>query len=127
MSSNDEIKVTNGTMITLTEVAASKVRDLLVGRGSPNAGLRVGVRGGGCSGNSYFMEFCDPEGQAQDDQIIESHGVRLVWIRAARCCWRHRSGLRRRPDGHRLQVQQPERATQLRVWRKLLGLSDRTP
>jgi iron-sulfur cluster assembly protein len=64
------------TMITLTPVAAEKVRNLLTGRGSPQAGLRVGVRGGGCSGNSYFMEFCDAE--SPDDQVVESNGVRLV-------------------------------------------------
>ena len=63
-------------MITLTPVAAAKVKDLLANRGNPQAGLRVGVRGGGCSGNSYFMEFCDAE--SPDDQVIESNGVRLV-------------------------------------------------
>ncbi len=64
------------TMINLTPVAAEKVKSLLTGRGIPQAGLRVGVRGGGCSGNSYFMEFCDAE--SPDDQVIESNGVRLV-------------------------------------------------
>ena len=64
------------TTISLTPVAAEKVKNLLAGRGSPQAGLRVGVRGGGCSGNSYFMEFCDAE--SPDDQVIESNGVRLV-------------------------------------------------
>jgi iron-sulfur cluster assembly protein len=64
------------TMITLTPVAAEKVRALLEGRGTPQSGLRVGVRGGGCSGNSYFMEFCDAE--SPDDQVLESNGVRLV-------------------------------------------------
>ena len=71
-----ESKGTSVTMISLTAVAAEKVKTLLAGRGSPQAGLRVGVRGGGCSGNSYFMEFCDAE--SPGDQIIESNGVRLV-------------------------------------------------
>ena len=71
-----DTKGAGSTMITLTPVAAEKVKGLLAGRGNPQAGLRVGVRGGGCSGNSYFMEFCDAE--APEDQIIESHGVRLV-------------------------------------------------
>jgi len=66
----------NAAAITLTPVAAEKVKALLVNRGSPDAGLRVGVRGGGCSGNSYFMEFCDAE--SPEDQVTESHGVRLV-------------------------------------------------
>ena len=63
-------------MITFTEVAAQKVKDLLSQRGTPEIGLRLGVRGGGCSGNSYFMEFCDAE--SPGDQVIESNGVRLV-------------------------------------------------
>ena len=63
-------------MIALTPVAADKVKELLTGRGTPQIGLRIGVRGGGCSGNSYFMEFCDAE--SEGDQIVESQGVRLV-------------------------------------------------
>jgi iron-sulfur cluster assembly protein len=47
------------SMISLTPMAADKVKELLTGRGTPEIGLRVGVRGGGCSGNSYFMEFCE--------------------------------------------------------------------
>lgn len=62
--------------ISLTAVAAGKVKELLVNRGTPDTGLRLGVRGGGCSGNSYFMEFCDAE--SPGDQVIESNGVRLV-------------------------------------------------
>jgi len=62
-------------MITLTSLAADKVRDLLAQRGTPDVGLRIGVRGGGCSGNSYYMEFCDAE--SPGDDVIEAHGVKL--------------------------------------------------
>jgi iron-sulfur cluster assembly protein len=62
--------------LTLTPLAAGKVRELLEERGTPALGLRLGVRGGGCSGNSYFMEFCEAE--SPGDQVFESHGVRLV-------------------------------------------------
>jgi len=62
-------------MITLTEIAAKKVIELLTDR--PNQiGLRVGVRGGGCSGFTYFLEFVeevDPR-----DRELESHGIKLV-------------------------------------------------
>jgi iron-sulfur cluster assembly protein len=64
------------TGLTLTPLAAGKVRELLEERGTPALGLRLGVRGGGCSGNSYFMEFCEAE--SPGDQVFESHGVRLV-------------------------------------------------
>ena len=62
--------------VTLSPLAAEKVLELLNQRPSPEFGLRIGVRGGGCSGNSYFMEFCDAE--SEGDQIVESQGVRLV-------------------------------------------------
>ena len=62
--------------ITLTALAADKVRELLDQRGTPALGLRLGVRGGGCSGNSYFMEFCEAE--SPGDEVFDSHGVRLV-------------------------------------------------
>ena len=62
-------------MITLSTVAAEKVRGLLEQRGTPDVGLRIGVRGGGCSGNSYYMEFCDAE--APGDEVVETNGVKL--------------------------------------------------
>ncbi len=65
-------------MIQLTEVAAGKVKELLVQRGTPESGLRIGVRGGGCSGNSYFMEFCETAAALPGDEVVDSNGVRLV-------------------------------------------------
>ena len=62
-------------MITMTATAAEKVKKLLTQRGTPDIGLRIGVRGGGCSGNSYFMEFCDAE--SPGDEILDTDGVRL--------------------------------------------------
>ena len=62
--------------VQLTPLAASKVLDLLVQREKPNDHLRIGVRGGGCSGNSYFMEFA--EVAEPGDEVIESHGVKLL-------------------------------------------------
>ena len=62
-------------MITFTPVAVSKVKALLAQRGTPETGLRLGVRGGGCSGNSYFMEFCDAP--SAGDETFESEGIKL--------------------------------------------------
>ena len=64
------------TGISMTAIAAEKVKELIAQRGTPEHALRIGVRGGGCSGNSYFMEFCESE--TPSDQVFESHGVRLV-------------------------------------------------
>ncbi|MFI5370487.1 MAG: HesB/IscA family protein [Candidatus Eisenbacteria bacterium] len=62
-------------IVDLTPVAADKVRELLAQRGTPGAGLRIGVRGGGCSGNSYFMEFCESE--SPGDEVVASQGITL--------------------------------------------------
>ena len=63
------------TMITITEFAAGKVKDLM-GDENPNARLRVYVKGGGCSGFSYGMVF--DEKITEDDTILEYNGVKLT-------------------------------------------------
>ncbi len=74
INQSSQVQVRNG--ISLSAHAAQKVLELLEQRGTQGHGLRVGVRGGGCSGNSYFMEFCEAE--APGDEVYESHGVKLV-------------------------------------------------
>ena len=63
-------------MITLTESAATKVKDLIEAEGEPNLALRVAVRPGGCSGFSYEM-FFDTD-VADDDNLTDFAGVRVV-------------------------------------------------
>ena len=63
-------------MITLTDTAASKVKDLIDAEGEPNLALRVAVRPGGCSGFSYEM-FFDTD-VAADDNLTDFEGVRVV-------------------------------------------------
>ena len=63
-------------MITLTDSAASKVRELLDAEGEPELALRVAVRPGGCSGYSYEMFF---DGDvAGDDEQAHFGGVKVV-------------------------------------------------
>lgn len=62
-------------IVDITPVAADKVRQLLAQRGTAAAGLRIGVRGGGCSGNSYFMEFCESE--SPGDEVVTCQGITL--------------------------------------------------
>jgi iron-sulfur cluster assembly accessory protein len=54
-------------VITLTETAAAKVKELLTAEGAEDLALRVAVRPGGCSGFSYEM-FFDGEIAADDEQ-----------------------------------------------------------
>ncbi len=54
-------------MITLTDAAAVKVRQLLAAEGADDLALRVAVRPGGCSGFSYEM-FFDSDVTADDEQ-----------------------------------------------------------
>ena len=62
-------------MITLTERAADRVRDLLQREGHPNAALRLRVTAGGCSGLRYELAF----DEVQDvDHALEQHGVAVV-------------------------------------------------
>jgi len=63
-------------VITLTDTAASKVKDLIDAEGEPNLALRVAVRPGGCSGFSYEM-FFDTD-VSEDDNLTDHHGVRVV-------------------------------------------------
>ncbi|HET7874808.1 MAG TPA: iron-sulfur cluster assembly accessory protein [Methylomirabilota bacterium] len=62
-------------MITLTEAAAKKISDLRLEEGKPEWGLRIRLVGGGCSGMSYELGWEETAGE--DDDIIESHGVRV--------------------------------------------------
>ena len=65
-------------MITLTDKGAEKVREFLDGQSAvaQTSGLRVGVRGGGCSGFQYGFTF--DEAQAEDDLALEREGVTLL-------------------------------------------------
>jgi iron-sulfur cluster assembly protein len=64
-------------MITLTDKGAEKVRDFLSSQQAvaETAGLRVGVRGGGCSGFQYALAFDE---QRAGDQVFEDKGIRLL-------------------------------------------------
>jgi len=69
-------------MITLTDKSAEKVREFLSGQATvvETAGLRVGVRGGGCSGFQYALAFDE---QRDGDSIFEDKGIRLLVDRAS--------------------------------------------
>ena len=63
--------------ITFTDLGAQKVQEFLAGQGeeAAEAGLRVGVKGGGCSGFQYQLAF---DAQKDGDVVFESHGLKLL-------------------------------------------------
>ena len=63
------------TVITVTEAAAGKIRELLSEEGKTESGLRVFVQGGGCSGFQYGLMIEESGGMG--DQVYESNGVKL--------------------------------------------------
>ncbi len=64
------------TFITITDTAAERVRSMLSGRGKPSAGVRVGVRGRGCSGLGYTLEFADEKNDF--DEVVEQKGITVL-------------------------------------------------
>ena len=63
-------------MINVSEMAATKIAELLTEESKNGSGLRVFVQGGGCSGFQYGL-MIEENGQGAGDQIYESHGVKL--------------------------------------------------
>ncbi|HEY2930682.1 MAG TPA: iron-sulfur cluster assembly accessory protein [Acidobacteriota bacterium] len=61
--------------IEITPKAAARIRELLEKQDVPGGGLRIGVKGGGCSGLSYVLKI---EGQQRPgDKVFEFGGARL--------------------------------------------------
>jgi|SRR5665647_2406735 iron-sulfur cluster assembly protein len=63
-------------VVSLTDAAAERVREIIGQADKPIAGLRVGVKNGGCAGMSYTMEFADAVGP--HDEVVEDKGVRVL-------------------------------------------------
>jgi iron-sulfur cluster assembly protein len=61
--------------IEISEKAAVRIRTLSGEKQTPGGGLRLGVKGGGCSGLSYFIDWA--AGPARFDQVIERDGARV--------------------------------------------------
>ena len=62
-------------MVTLTDVAATKIGTLLSDEEHAQAGLRVAVRGGGCSGFQYQLALDE---QREGDKVFEHDGIRII-------------------------------------------------
>jgi len=62
--------------VTITDAAVEYAKKRLAQRGTPEAAIRLGVRGGGCSGFSYVIEFSD-DPPRERDFVYEAGGVRF--------------------------------------------------
>jgi iron-sulfur cluster assembly protein len=62
-------------VMTLTEAAAQRVREIMNRSERPVVGLRVGVKNGGCAGMEYTMEWADR--QEKLDEVVEDKGVKI--------------------------------------------------
>jgi iron-sulfur cluster assembly protein len=61
--------------LEVSTAAAEHIRSMAEARGTPSGGLRLGVRGGGCSGLSYLVDWESAPGE--QDEVIEKDGARV--------------------------------------------------
>ena len=63
-------------VVTLTDAAAARVREIMDRAEKPYAGLRVGVKNGGCAGQEYLLEYAEAANPL--DEVVEDQGVRIL-------------------------------------------------
>ncbi|RDV05577.1 Fe-S cluster assembly scaffold SufA [Undibacter mobilis] len=63
-------------VMRLTEAAATRIKAVMANADKPVAGLRVGVKNGGCAGMEYTMEYADAV--KPTDEVIEDKGVKIL-------------------------------------------------
>ncbi len=62
-------------VVSLTDAAAQRVKEIIAASEQPIAGLRLGIEKGGCAGMSYKMDYvADPDPK---DDVVEDHGVTI--------------------------------------------------
>ena len=63
-------------IITLSDNAAQKIKEIMANAKSPSIGVRIGVKSGGCAGMSYVMEYA--KSSNSNDEVIEDKGVKVL-------------------------------------------------
>lgn len=63
--------------IKFSEAAAEQIKEQFKKRGTPNAYLRLGVKGGGCSGLSYVLQYEDSEPRDKD-LVFTLHDIKVI-------------------------------------------------
>src|ERR1700735_5313577 len=63
-------------VVTLPARAADRVKEIMARAEKPYAGLRVGVKNGGCAGQEYVLEYAEAAGPL--DEVVEDKGVTIL-------------------------------------------------
>jgi len=63
-------------VMKLTERAAERINAIMADKGAAGAGLRIGVKKGGCAGMEYTMEWAAE--QKVFDEVVEQHGAKVL-------------------------------------------------
>ena len=63
-------------VVSLTDAAAERVREIMGKAEKPYAGLRVGVKNGGCAGQEYVLEYAEAANPL--DEVVEDKGVTIL-------------------------------------------------
>lgn len=65
--------------VTLSELAANEIKKIVKEQNLPadQTKLRVGVKGGGCSGFTYMLDLTE-EPKAESDEEMDSHGIKIL-------------------------------------------------
>lgn len=63
-------------VVTLSDAAAARVREIMERAEKPYAGLRVGVKNGGCAGQEYVLDYADAADPA--DEVVVDKGVTIL-------------------------------------------------
>ena len=63
-------------VMTLTPAAAERVRSIMASKGADVAGLKIGIKKGGCAGMEYTMDWT--ETVAKFDEVVEQDGARVI-------------------------------------------------
>lgn len=78
LTQSDNTVDTSATGVILTETAAKEIHKIIKDQelDAAKVRLRVGVKGGGCSGFSYVLDLT--ENQKETDEVFEQHGIQIV-------------------------------------------------
>ena len=63
-------------VVTLTDRAAERVKEIMARADNAYMGLRVGVKNGGCAGQEYLLEYADAANPL--DEVVEDKGVTIL-------------------------------------------------